>query len=81
MLRFCAVILLMIFGMGAAYAETVDPNWPDRPIRFVVPFPAGAISDLVAGKRHGRAPGRLPQHVLEARCDLRLDVPVPVADE
>jgi tripartite-type tricarboxylate transporter receptor subunit TctC len=48
-LRFVFVFVLVIFSMGAAHAQPVDPNWPDKPIHFIVPFPAGAIlGDLVA---------------------------------
>jgi tripartite-type tricarboxylate transporter receptor subunit TctC len=47
-LRFFFVFSLVIFSVGAVHAQPVDPNWPDKPIRFIVPFPAGAVSDLVA---------------------------------
>jgi len=47
-LRFVALFLLLVYGASQAGAQTVDANWPNRPIRFIVPFPAGAITDLVA---------------------------------
>ena len=36
------------FVRGAAPAQAVEPSWPSKPIRFIVPFPAGAVTDLVA---------------------------------
>jgi tripartite-type tricarboxylate transporter receptor subunit TctC len=47
-LRFVSLFLLVISGTSLVHAQTVDANWPNRPIRFIVPFPAGAITDLVA---------------------------------
>ena len=32
---------------GAAWAQATD-NYPNRPLRIVVPYPAGGIVDLVA---------------------------------
>jgi tripartite-type tricarboxylate transporter receptor subunit TctC len=47
-LRFVSLFLLLICETRLVYAQPVDTNWPNRPIRFIVPFPAGAITDLVA---------------------------------
>lgn len=47
MLRAIMLMVLMLGGIGFAEAQPAS-NWPDRPIRFIVPFPAGAITDLVA---------------------------------
>ena len=33
---------------GAALAQSADARWPERPIRFIVPFTAGSSSDTVA---------------------------------
>jgi tripartite-type tricarboxylate transporter receptor subunit TctC len=32
----------------AARAQPAAPHWPDRPLRMVVPFPAGSTPDIVA---------------------------------
>lgn len=41
--RLCAALAALLFA-GAATAQT----FPDRPIRMVVPFPAGGGADFVA---------------------------------
>ncbi len=44
-LAFVAAIALLIGGAAAAQAQE---NWPSRPIRIIVPYPAGGIVDIVA---------------------------------
>jgi tripartite-type tricarboxylate transporter receptor subunit TctC len=44
MIRFVSMLIAAALGAGAAHAQT----WPDRPIRMVVPFPAGSSSDVAA---------------------------------
>ena len=51
--RIVALLLIGACSMGvcsisAAHAQAVDANWPNKPIHFIVPFPAGAITDLVS---------------------------------
>ena len=41
------VVLAMLAGDAAA-AEDLSANFPNRPIRMIVPFPAGGPSDIVA---------------------------------
>jgi tripartite-type tricarboxylate transporter receptor subunit TctC len=48
MLRVISTLLLALTLTGAAQAQGVDPNWPRKPIRFIVPFPAGSVTDLVS---------------------------------
>jgi len=50
MKRFALVIWMTLAALPCAQAQTgpVDAKWPERPIRFIVPFPAGATTDLVA---------------------------------
>jgi tripartite-type tricarboxylate transporter receptor subunit TctC len=40
--RFVSLVVLLMLT-GAAQAQ----NWPDKPVRVIVPFPAGASSDVV----------------------------------
>jgi tripartite-type tricarboxylate transporter receptor subunit TctC len=44
MQRFCALLLLALGLHGSAFAQT----WPSRPVRIVVPAPAGSSLDVIA---------------------------------
>lgn len=44
-LGFAAAIAMLIAGNAATHAQE---NWPSRPIRVIVPYPAGGIVDIVA---------------------------------
>ncbi|HEY0849020.1 MAG TPA: tripartite tricarboxylate transporter substrate binding protein [Bradyrhizobium sp.] len=44
-LGFTAAIAMLIAGNAATHAQE---NWPSRPIRVIVPYPAGGIVDIVA---------------------------------
>jgi tripartite-type tricarboxylate transporter receptor subunit TctC len=50
MMRLALAVLLMIGSAGAASAQApaAEARWPDRPIRMLVPLPAGAAVDIVA---------------------------------
>jgi tripartite-type tricarboxylate transporter receptor subunit TctC len=43
----CAALLAAVALAPAASAQTNAAPWPDRPIRFIVPFTAGSSSDIV----------------------------------
>lgn len=47
-LAVCGFVCASIGSLGDAAAQSGDAKWPDRPVRFIVPFPAGSASDLVA---------------------------------
>jgi tripartite-type tricarboxylate transporter receptor subunit TctC len=45
-IRLVSLVLLAVMT-GAAAAQTPAPSWPDRPVRVIIPFPAGSSSDVV----------------------------------
>jgi tripartite-type tricarboxylate transporter receptor subunit TctC len=65
------LIVTLLAGACVAYpafGQTVEPRWPERPIRFIVPFTAGSSSDTVArivGQKLGERLGQ--QLVVENR--------------
>jgi tripartite-type tricarboxylate transporter receptor subunit TctC len=50
MVRITTSLLLATLAAGIAQAQPAasDSKWPNRPIRFIVPFTAGSSSDIVA---------------------------------
>jgi tripartite-type tricarboxylate transporter receptor subunit TctC len=50
MIRVISALLLSLVAAGNASAQPAshDAAWPSKPIRFVVPFPAGSSTDVVA---------------------------------
>ncbi len=46
--RFLLAASVAISASGAAAAEDPSASFPNRPIRMIVPFPAGGPSDIVA---------------------------------
>ena len=43
-----ACLTLMVFPAGAAPAQAAQPEFPARPLRYIVAFPAGGASDVIA---------------------------------
>ena len=56
-------LALALLAPTAAPAQTAGA-WPDKPIRFVVPFPPGSISDAVARLVADKLPPALGQRVV-----------------
>ncbi len=57
MVRVAAVLLAATLAAAPASAQAPsnEADWPNRPIRFILPFPAGGSTDSVA-----RPPGQKP---------------------
>jgi tripartite-type tricarboxylate transporter receptor subunit TctC len=64
MLRLILSLVLAFPTGGAALAQSPDTRWPDRPIRLIVPFPAGAVTDIVARVVGAKLGERLGQPVV-----------------
>ena len=54
--------LLALAGLGlTAHAQTAATDWPNKPIRWVVPFPPGGAMDAIArtlGEKAGKTLGQ-----------------------
>ncbi len=48
MVTLCRFILILMLTGGSAALTASAAEWPSRPIRFVVPFPAGGSTDVAA---------------------------------
>ena len=71
MIRLAAMAAILVLSVGNVSAQTApgDTEWPSRPIRLIVPFPAGASTDIVArivAQKLGERPGQ--QIVIENRA-------------
>jgi tripartite-type tricarboxylate transporter receptor subunit TctC len=67
LLRFAVIVAGMVWA-SPALAQDAAARWPERPIRFIVPFTAGSSSDTVArivGQKLGERLGQ--QLVIENR--------------
>ncbi|HKA41923.1 MAG TPA: tripartite tricarboxylate transporter substrate binding protein, partial [Burkholderiales bacterium] len=48
MIRFLIVQALIAVALCGTAAQGAEPDYPNRPIRYIVAFPAGGASDIVA---------------------------------
>jgi tripartite-type tricarboxylate transporter receptor subunit TctC len=67
MIRIASWFVLLLVSASAAWAQggAADPAWPNKPIRFIVPFPAGSSTDVV---------GRIVGQMLAARLGQQIVV-------
>lgn len=65
-IRICALMLAFVFAAGNAGAQTADSTagWPARPIKLVVPFPAGSSTDVIGRILAQSVAARLGQPVV-----------------
>jgi len=64
MIRFMAMALAMALAVGTAAGQNNDGAWPDRPLRLIVPFPAGSSTDIIARIVAQKLGPRLGQQVV-----------------
>lgn len=59
-----SLVTMILAGGAAAQAQPAATHWPERPIHFIVPFPAGSSSDIVARIVAQRLGERLGQQLV-----------------
>ena len=64
MVRLLSITFAVVIAASAAVAETSDVGWPDRPIRLVVPFPAGSSTDIITRIIAQKLGNRLGQQIV-----------------
>ena len=66
MTRFSFFVLLCVLGVlrGGSFSFAAEPAFPARPVRFVVPFPPGTTTDVVARLVAQRGGDRLGQPIV-----------------
>ena len=64
MIRLLSIVLASAVAVAAAMAETGEDGWPERPLRLVVPFPAGSSTDIIARIVAQKLSHRLGQQIV-----------------
>ena len=64
MVRLLSITFAVVIAASAAVAQTSDAGWPDRPIRLVVPFPAGSSTDIITRIIAQKLGNRLGQQIV-----------------
>ena len=59
-----ALMLVAALAATPALAQSDDASWPNRPIRFIVPFPAGSATDTLARLIGQKLGDRLRQNLV-----------------
>jgi tripartite-type tricarboxylate transporter receptor subunit TctC len=64
MIRLLSIALASAVAAASAVAQTGDDGWPERPVRLVVPFPAGSSTDIIARIVAQKLSHRLGQQIV-----------------
>jgi tripartite-type tricarboxylate transporter receptor subunit TctC len=64
MIRLLSIALASAAIATSAIAEAVADEWPERPLRLVVPFPAGSSTDIIARIVAQKLSHRLGQQIV-----------------
>jgi tripartite-type tricarboxylate transporter receptor subunit TctC len=64
MFRLLSIALAWAMVAVTAIAQTGDDGWPERPVRLVVPFPAGSSTDIIARIVAQKLSHRLGQQIV-----------------
>jgi tripartite-type tricarboxylate transporter receptor subunit TctC len=64
MIRLLAIALASAVAAASTLAQTSDDGWPERPLRLVVPFPAGSSTDIIARIVAQKLSHRLGQQIV-----------------
>jgi len=62
-MRLALAFIMALTSAGVAWAQ-VPADWPDRPLRMIVPLPAGSAVDVIARLISQRLSARLGQSVI-----------------
>ena len=46
--RLASLVIALVLAAPCARMQTPPPQWPQRPVRLMVPFGAGSATDLTA---------------------------------
>ena len=64
MIRLLSVALTLVALSAVSAAQTGEAGWPERPMRLLVPFPAGASTDIIARIIAQKLAHRLGQQIV-----------------